>query len=118
MRFSLVALFAVAVPAALASAIPSYADAQNAVSTARDQVEQLTFGTLDNPDDACPDLIVRCVRKDKGGELVGEIGKKSFCHPEGTLKCKQCHTKINTAECNAKYPIDCAAKCSAVGSPI
>lgn len=75
MRFSLVALFAVAVPAALASAIPSYADAQNAVSTARDQVEQLTFGTLDNPDDACPDLIVRCVRKDKGGELVGEVSR-------------------------------------------
>ncbi|GAA6015872.1 hypothetical protein JCM8202_005326, partial [Rhodotorula sphaerocarpa] len=46
------------------------------------------------------------------------IGEKSFCHPKDTLKCKQCHTKINTAECNTKYLKDCATKCKAVGSPI
>ncbi|GAA5991656.1 hypothetical protein JCM10908_001076 [Rhodotorula pacifica] len=115
MRFSLFALFALAAPAVFASTIPTFEDAQGQVAATYESVrKQLTF---DNPDDACPDLVVRCIRKDTK-EIVGDIGGKSFCHPEGTLKCKQCHETVNAAECNAKYLKDCATKCKAVGSPI
>ncbi|BGP57237.1 hypothetical protein JCM8202v2_004877 [Rhodotorula sphaerocarpa] len=115
MRFITVAFAALAAPAVLAATIPTYEEAQDAVAATYDRVrDQLTF---DNPDDACPDLVVRCFREDTN-EMIGDIGEKSFCHPKDTLKCKQCHTKINTAECNTKYLKDCATKCKAVGSPI
>ncbi|KAK4052769.1 hypothetical protein OIV83_002056 [Microbotryomycetes sp. JL201] len=69
-------------------------------------------------DDACPDLVVRCIKDGDVTKPVGDIGKKSFCAKEKGIGCKQCHSKINTAECNAKYLKDCAGKCKAVGSPL
>ncbi|KAK4057436.1 hypothetical protein OIO90_001505 [Microbotryomycetes sp. JL221] len=71
-------------------------------------------------DDACPDAVVRCVRDDDGAipKPIGDIGKKSFCAKDKGVGCKQCHSKINAAECNAKYLKDCAGKCKAIGSPI
>ncbi|BGP18662.1 hypothetical protein JCM10213_002906 [Rhodosporidiobolus nylandii] len=73
---------------------------------------------FDGDDDKCPDLKVLCVKKgDDGDEVVGDIGKQSFCH-KGGLSCGQCHTKANEAKCNAKYPVDCALKCYSQGSPL
>ncbi|GAA6005064.1 uncharacterized protein JCM10292_005548 [Rhodotorula paludigena] len=115
MRFSALALLAFAAPAVLAVSVR---DRVQDVDV--DVQDQLTFAAdgamhgFDNPDDPCPDLVVRCIRD---GNVIGDIGEKSFCH-KGGLKCRQCHTKINTAECNTKYLKDCATKCEAVGSPI
>ncbi|BGP50503.1 hypothetical protein JCM10450v2_006422 [Rhodotorula kratochvilovae] len=116
MRFSLAALFALAAPAVLAIAVPDRASAAAALQQVADQ---LTFGaeTLlgDGP---CPDLLVRCIKKgDNGDEIIGDIGKQGYKHAGG-LKCVQRHETKNKAECNAKYPIDCATKCEAVGSPL
>lgn len=61
-------------------------------------------------DDICPDMKVSC---SKDGKKVGSIGKKPFCR-DG-LTCGQCHSTENTAECNAKYLVDCKAQCEATG---
>ncbi|GAA6049313.1 hypothetical protein JCM3770_005935 [Rhodotorula araucariae] len=116
MRLSLTALLALAIPAVLAAAVPDRAAA--AVQQAADQ---LTFGTSSETvlgDGPCPDLLVRCIKKgDNGDEIIGDIGKQGYKHAGG-LKCVQRHATKNKAECNAKYPIDCATKCEAVGSPL
>ncbi|GAA5915760.1 hypothetical protein JCM6882_003848 [Rhodosporidiobolus microsporus] len=114
MRFT--ALFAAvfAASAVYASAVPrSVNDVAAAVK------EQLTFvNPLKDDDDNCPDLKVLCVKKgDDGDEVVGDIGAQSFCH-RGGLSCTQCHKKKNEAECNLKYPVQCATKCTTQGTPI
>ncbi|GAA6026464.1 hypothetical protein JCM8202_002079, partial [Rhodotorula sphaerocarpa] len=69
MRFITVAFAALAAPAVLAATIPTYEEAQDAVAATYDRVrDQLTF---DNPDDACPDLVVRCFREDTN-EMIGD----------------------------------------------
>ena len=86
MRFSLFALAALAAPAVFASTIPTFADAQDQVSASYDSIrKQLTF---DNPDDACPDLVVRCVRKDTK-EMIGDVGPPLLdCGLRRVLTCR------------------------------
>ncbi|GAA6029014.1 hypothetical protein JCM8097_001552 [Rhodosporidiobolus ruineniae] len=109
MRFSLIALAALVAPAVFASALPP--SVNNAVEKA-----QLTFkDLLDGEDDPCPDMKVLCLNKDD--EVVGDIGKQSFCH-KGGLSCGQCHTKKNEAECQIKFPIACKVQCRTQGSPL
>ncbi|BGP02214.1 hypothetical protein NBRC10513v2_005862 [Rhodotorula toruloides] len=114
MRFSFVAVIALVAPAVFAASIPSAGQVQDALSSAADQVaDQLRFNFDDG--DSCGSFKVRCVRKDQK-KVVGDIGKKEFI--KDGLTCKQKHETTNKAECNAKYPVDCAAKCDAVGSPL
>ncbi|GAA6013684.1 hypothetical protein JCM10207_004819 [Rhodosporidiobolus poonsookiae] len=123
MRFTLLTLAALLAPLVAASAVPPSGEAvaaavKDQLTFAADYVEGHLGNGLDGDDDKCPDLKVNCVRKDQDGKVVGNIGKQSFCM-KGDLPtdCRQCHTKKNTAECNLKYPVDCAAKCDAIGSP-
>ncbi|GAA5828550.1 hypothetical protein JCM5353_004183 [Sporobolomyces roseus] len=103
MRFTSICL-AFLLPVAFASSIPQ---------TVQDGVDQVRF-TFSDDNDPCPDFLVRCVKD--GTDVVGDIGNKGM--ERKGLKCVQKHHKINTAECNAKYPIDCATKCDAKASPI
>ncbi|GAA5926146.1 uncharacterized protein JCM15063_000197 [Sporobolomyces koalae] len=105
MKFTTILLAASIVPAVLASVMPQ---------AVQDQVDQVRFAVEDKLDDPCPDFLVRCIKDD--GDIVGDIGNKGM--ERKGLKCVQKHHKINTAECNAKYPIDCATKCDAKASPI
>ncbi|GAA5842042.1 hypothetical protein JCM9279_002765 [Rhodotorula babjevae] len=133
MRFSFIALLALAAPAVFAVSVQDRAanlagQAQDQLTFAADQAADSVRGAAaavqdkatevyDNFDGPCPNLLVRCVRKDQDAKIVGDIGEKEYKH-KGGLKCVQKHETVNKAECNAKYPIDCAAKCDAVGSPI
>ncbi|KAM0754216.1 hypothetical protein T439DRAFT_323092 [Meredithblackwellia eburnea MCA 4105] len=85
------------------------------VENLKENVKGFVSG-LDDDDDKCPDLKVRCVKDGDITKIVGDIGKQGFCR-DG-VECKQCHETKNTAECNLKYPKECATKCEAWGSPI
>ncbi|GAA6006097.1 hypothetical protein JCM11491_002031 [Sporobolomyces phaffii] len=106
MKFTAICLVATLVSVVSASLVPQVVS---------DKVEQLRFSFSDDGD-VCPDFLVRCIKDGDVTNPVGDIGNKSM-RRKG-LKCVQKHSKINTAECNAKYPIDCAAKCEAQASPI
>ncbi|GAA5837102.1 hypothetical protein JCM3766R1_006534 [Sporobolomyces carnicolor] len=105
MKFSTIFFAATVVPAVLASFVPQ---------VVQDKVDQVRFNLEDN--DPCPDFLVRCIKDGDITNPVGDIGNKAM--ERKGLKCVQKHHKLNTAECNAKYPIDCATKCDAQASPI
>ncbi|GAA5888277.1 hypothetical protein JCM16303_007257 [Sporobolomyces ruberrimus] len=102
MKLIAFALVATLVPAVLASFLPQV----------QDKVDQVRFFD----EDACPDFLVRCIKDGDITNPIGDIGNKAM--ERKGLKCVQKHHKLNTAECNAKYPIDCATKCDAKASPI
>ncbi|GAA5823857.1 hypothetical protein JCM11251_003321 [Rhodosporidiobolus azoricus] len=114
MRFFSLIAATLAAATVYASAVP-----RNVNDVAAAVKDQLTFHVMDGDDDACPDLKVLCVKKNDDGadEVVGDIGKQSFCH-KGGLSCGQCHTKTNEAKCNTKFPVACKLKCYTKGSPI
>ncbi|GAA5906754.1 uncharacterized protein JCM6883_005678 [Sporobolomyces salmoneus] len=108
MKFSAVFLAATLVPAVLASFVPQ---------VVQDNLDQVRFGVEEAlSDDACPDFLVRCIKDGDITNPVGDIGNKGM--KRKGLKCVQAHPKLNTAECNAKYPLDCSTKCETQASPI
>ncbi|GAA5856627.1 hypothetical protein JCM8547_005898 [Rhodosporidiobolus lusitaniae] len=120
MRFTLLAPLLLAATSVYSAAVPSRA---RELAGQIEQRLQLAFldltADVDEDDDPCPDLLVRCIKKNDDGddEVVGDIGKQKFVH-KGGLTCRQAHTKKNEAECNLKYPIKCKAQCYTQGSPL
>ncbi|GAA5820043.1 hypothetical protein JCM10212_004988 [Sporobolomyces blumeae] len=109
MKFSTAFVFAALASLVSASVMPD--SVNEAVDAVRDQVRFVA-----DDGDVCPDFLVRCFKDDDLANPVGDIGNKPMVRKG--LKCVQKHHKLNTAECNARFPIDCATKCDAKASPV
>lgn len=89
MRFSFIALLALAAPAVFAVSVQDRAanlagQAQDQLTFAADQAADSVRGAAaavqdkatevyDNFDGPCPNLLVRCVRKDQDAKIVGDV---------------------------------------------
>ncbi|SCV69632.1 BQ2448_2652 [Microbotryum intermedium] len=108
MRFSIATLVLLATPL-LAFAFPPQV---------REAADQLRLRLMDENDDKCPDLKVRCFKDGELTQPIGNIGKQPYCWDEKETKCKQCHQTRNKLSCNTKYLKDCTTKCEAIGTPL